>query len=137
MRNKIIPILLSLILLLAACTSPAEPTTLKIAVLPIIDTLPMYVAQQEGLFEKHNVSVAFVPVASAPERDQILSAGQADGAILPLEIRAITVRLFRRGWGIISSSRNWTRPSVRRAARRASSASRSSAWTPVSWRRSK
>jgi NitT/TauT family transport system substrate-binding protein len=55
--------------------------TLRIAVLPIIDTLPMYVAQQEGLFAKHNVTVEFVPVASAPERDQILAAGQADGTI--------------------------------------------------------
>ncbi len=81
MRNKIIPILLSLILILVACTSPAEPATLKIAVLPIIDTLPMYVAQQEGLFAKHGVNVEFVPVASAPERDQILAAGQADGTI--------------------------------------------------------
>jgi NitT/TauT family transport system substrate-binding protein len=55
--------------------------TLKIAVLPIIDTLPMYVAQQEGLFAKHGVNVEFIPVASAPERDQILAAGQADGTI--------------------------------------------------------
>ena len=54
---------------------------MKIAVLPIIDTLPMYVAQQEGLFAKHGVNVEFVPVASAPERDQILAAGQADGTI--------------------------------------------------------
>ncbi len=59
----------------------AQPVTLKIAVLPIIDTLPMYVAQQEGLFAKHDVNVEFVPVASAPERDQLLAAGQADGAI--------------------------------------------------------
>jgi len=81
MRNKFLPILLSLIFILSACASPAEPATLKIAVLPIIDTLPMYVAQQEGLFAKHNVTVEFVPVASAPERDQILAAGQADGAI--------------------------------------------------------
>ena len=41
-----------------AATSPEVPTeapvqnvgTLKIAVLPIIDTLPMYVAEAEGLF---------------------------------------------------------------------------------------
>ena len=87
MRNKIVSILLSLIFLFTACTSPAEPANLKIAVLPIIDTLPMYVAQQEGLFTKHGVNVEFVPVASAPERDQILAAGQADGTIhqtLPL-----------------------------------------------------
>jgi NitT/TauT family transport system substrate-binding protein len=81
MKNKFILILLSLAFLLFACGSPAEPATLKIAVLPIIDALPMYVAQQEGLFIKHGVSVEFVPVASAPERDQILAAGQADGTI--------------------------------------------------------
>jgi NitT/TauT family transport system substrate-binding protein len=68
-------------LILSACGTPAKPATLKIAVLPIIDTLPMYVAQQEGLFAKHGVNVEFVPVASAPERDQLLAAGQADGAV--------------------------------------------------------
>lgn len=55
--------------------------TLKIAVLPIIDTLPMYVAEAEGLFAKHGVTVELIPVASAPERDQLLAAGQADGTI--------------------------------------------------------
>ncbi|MBI3152120.1 MAG: ABC transporter substrate-binding protein [Chloroflexi bacterium] len=75
----------------AAATEPAtqvateapvsEMVTLKIAVLPIIDTLPMYVAQQEGLFAKFGVNVEFIPVASAPERDQLLAAGQADGTI--------------------------------------------------------
>ncbi len=58
-----------------------EPVTLKMAVLPIIDTLPMHVAAAEGLFEKHGVKVEFVPVASAPERDQVLAAGQADGTL--------------------------------------------------------
>lgn len=93
---------LLLVILLAACTptvpateAPATeaaasvPTeapvrnvgTLKIAVLPIIDTLPMYVAQQEGLFAKHGLTVELVPVTSAPERDQLLAAGQADGAV--------------------------------------------------------
>jgi NitT/TauT family transport system substrate-binding protein len=86
MRRKIASILLGLLFLLSACApatpaAVAEPITLKIAVLPIIDTLPMYVAQQEGLFAKHGVNVEFIPVASAPERDQILAAGQADGTI--------------------------------------------------------
>src|SRR5512141_586953 len=67
---------LLLAILLAACGSaaPAVPATepavteagsqvqndaktLKIAVLPIIDTLPMYVAEAEGLFAKHGVGV--------------------------------------------------------------------------------
>ncbi len=59
----------------------AEPATLKIAVLPILDALPMYVAEQEGLFAAHNVVVKFIPAASAAERDQIIVAGQADGLI--------------------------------------------------------
>ena len=52
MRKIIAITLLMLNIILSACTpvttSTSQPVTLKIAVLPIIDTLPMYVAQQEG-----------------------------------------------------------------------------------------
>jgi NitT/TauT family transport system substrate-binding protein len=91
MNKKITILLLFLLLLLPACAPRAVPGTstesavnarpLKIALLPIIDALPMYVAQQEGLFAKHAVSIEFIPVASAPERDQLLAAGGADGTI--------------------------------------------------------
>jgi NitT/TauT family transport system substrate-binding protein len=65
-----------------AAGAPAqEPVALKIAVLPIIDTLPLYVAQQEDFFTNHGVSVELVPVASAPERVQLMAAGQVDGTI--------------------------------------------------------
>ena len=104
MRSRILSFVLLLSLLLAACApavvaeeaaetesateskneavvESANVGTLKIAVLPIIDTLPMYVAEAEGLFAKHGVTVELIPVASAPERDQLLAAGQADGTI--------------------------------------------------------
>ncbi|MFC2042647.1 ABC transporter substrate-binding protein [Chloroflexota bacterium] len=74
-------------LLVGACsqnslkTTTDEPITLKMAVLPILDTLPMYVAQQEGLFEQNGIQVEFIPVASGAERDQVVSAGQADGMV--------------------------------------------------------
>lgn len=77
-------------LVLTACSAtmtpgPAgvstEPVTLKIAVLPILDALPMYVAQQKGYFEAQDIKVEFIPVGSAAERDQIMAAGQADGMI--------------------------------------------------------
>jgi NitT/TauT family transport system substrate-binding protein len=61
--------------------SSGEQPTLKIAVLPILDALPMYVAQQEGLFEKNGIKVEFIPAASAAERDQIFASGQVDGII--------------------------------------------------------
>jgi len=65
----------------AAGNQGAEPTTVRMALLPIVDNLPMYVAQQEGLFEKNNLSVELIPVASAAERDQVVNAKQADGMI--------------------------------------------------------
>jgi NitT/TauT family transport system substrate-binding protein len=60
---------------------PTEMVTLKLALLRLLETLPMYVAQQEGLFEAKGVRVEFIPAASAAERDQIITAGQADGMI--------------------------------------------------------
>ena len=81
MNKKIVVVYLSLVILLSACAPQKTTETLKIAVLPIIDTLPRYVAQQEGLFAEQGVNVEFIPVASAPERDQLLAAGGADGTI--------------------------------------------------------
>ncbi|MBK7319757.1 ABC transporter substrate-binding protein [Candidatus Villigracilis affinis] len=95
-RIKSLLALVIIALLAVACApataAPQETVTLKIAVLPIIDTLPMYVAQQEGLFAKHGVNVEFVPVASAPERDQLVGAGQADGMVN----ETISVMLFNK-----------------------------------------
>jgi len=83
----LIPCLFVFSLIVGACsqssltTTSVEPITLKMAVLPILDTLPMYVAQQEGLFQENGVQVEFIPVASGAERDQLVSAGQADGMV--------------------------------------------------------
>jgi NitT/TauT family transport system substrate-binding protein len=68
---------------LGACAPAAGPEdpTLKIAVLPILDALPMYVADAQGYFKDAGITVDFVPVASAAERDQIIQSGQADGMI--------------------------------------------------------
>lgn len=75
--------ILALSLVLSACQSAATtgPATVKLALLPIIDTLPVLVAQQEGLFETNNVNVEVISVASAAERDQVITSGQADGMI--------------------------------------------------------
>jgi NitT/TauT family transport system substrate-binding protein len=72
-------------LTLAAC-SPAAPTasgpvTLKLAVIPVLETLPLYVADSEGLFAAQGVRVEFIPAASAPVRDQLIASGEADGMI--------------------------------------------------------
>jgi NitT/TauT family transport system substrate-binding protein len=74
-------VVLSLILAACAPAQQVQTTPLKFISLRIIDFLPMYVAQQEGFFEKHGVIVELLPVATPPERDQLILAGQADGMI--------------------------------------------------------
>ena len=72
-------------LTLAGCgpTTPeaSGPVTLKLAVIPVLETLPLYVAQSEGLFAEQGVQVEFIPAASAPVRDQLIASGEADGMI--------------------------------------------------------
>lgn len=75
-------LILSLSLLLSACAqAEQEQVTLRMALLPVLDTLPIHVAAQEGFFEEQGVGVEVIPVSSAPERDQIVSAGEADGML--------------------------------------------------------
>ena len=84
MSTKIYTLFIVITILLAAtaCSSPAEgPTTIRIAALPVLDTLPIHVAQEEGLFEKYNVVVEVLPAGSAPKRDEMINAGQADGMV--------------------------------------------------------
>ena len=87
MKQKAFPILMLASILvslsLAACGPAATPApvTIKVAVLPVLDVLPMLVANAEGLYAKHNLVVEFVPVGSAPERDQLIVAGQVDAVM--------------------------------------------------------
>ncbi|MCL5998389.1 MAG: MetQ/NlpA family ABC transporter substrate-binding protein [Chloroflexi bacterium] len=70
--------------LLGACTqaqAPSEAPTLKIGLLPVLEALPMYVAESQGYFKNEGISIEFVPAASAAERDQLMQAGQIDGMI--------------------------------------------------------
>lgn len=80
-RIFIITALMAFSLLLGACSTDQGPVTIRIAVLPILDALPMYVADAQGYFEEEGLTVEFIPVSSAPERDQLIQSGQADGMI--------------------------------------------------------
>lgn len=62
-------------------TQAMEPVTLKFVVIPVLDTLPIRVAYEEGIFDKYGLKVELIPAQAAPERDQLISAGQADGMI--------------------------------------------------------
>lgn len=73
-------ILLALAMILAlATTVRAENIGMRFGVLPVIDTLPLRVADREGLFAKHGLDVTLVRFMSALERDTAMQTGQIDG----------------------------------------------------------
>ena len=96
--KAVLPLILVLMLVTAGCTAgntpgqPTDTTPIRIAVLPIVEGLPLYAAQDNGFFEKQSVKVEFIPAGSAAERDQLIAAGQADGMINDL----LAVALFNR-----------------------------------------
>ncbi len=59
----------------------AEPQPLRIALLPILDSFPFYVAEKKGYFNDSNVKVKAIPVGSGLERDQLMQAGEIDGML--------------------------------------------------------
>lgn len=75
-----------------ATATQAEPVTIKFIVLPILDALPLYVAEEKGYFAEQGVKLQFIAAASAAERDQLMAAGQADGLINDL----LSVVLYNR-----------------------------------------
>lgn len=109
MQRRLITLLAAfgLLLSLAACSSPPteEPvlqTTevqddavgesnemLRVALLPILDSLPYYVAEEQGYFADEGVSVEVVPVGSGFERDQLMQAGELDGMLTEMPVAAI------------------------------------------------
>ena len=54
---------------------------LKVALLPIFDVLPFYVAREKGYFDARGVEIQAVPVGSGLERDQLMQAGEIDGML--------------------------------------------------------
>jgi ABC-type nitrate/sulfonate/bicarbonate transport system substrate-binding protein len=69
--------------LLIGCTAapakPAEKTSLKFAVIPLLINLPGNVAVKEGLCEKQNLSVEIVSFRSTAEQESALLSGAVDG----------------------------------------------------------
>ena len=55
--------------------------SLKVALLPILDTFPYHVAKQKGYFAAAGLKVEVVPVGSGLERDQLMQAGAVDGML--------------------------------------------------------
>ncbi len=81
---KIFVLVLALgLALLTGCSDQEKEQSapVKFGVLPIVDNLPFWVAEEKGYFADEGVKVELVPFDSAMERDSAISAKQVDGAL--------------------------------------------------------
>ena len=116
LQRRLLIVVLSLGMLAAACAPQATPAptassapeaaeasptpeemavsgdmpTLRMALLPVLDVLPFFIAQQNGYFTDEGVNVELVPVSSALEREQLMTSGEVDGVLTDVIGPAIT-----------------------------------------------
>ena len=87
MRWQVLVVIAAIAVLFAGCVAEkpekevSEKVKIKVGLLPIEDTFPVIIADEEGLFEKHGIEVEVIPFQSALERDAALEAGEIDACI--------------------------------------------------------
>lgn len=84
----------------------AEPVRLRLALLPVIDALPVHVSLADGAFATAGLAVEILPVASAAERDQVVQAGRADLVVADL----VALALYRQAGLDMRAIRHSMRP---------------------------
>lgn len=62
----------------------ADSASLKVAVMPTLDCLPLYVAESHGLFEREGLSIALYPYKAQMDCDTALRNGWVDGMMTDL-----------------------------------------------------
>lgn len=101
MMRKILPVVMMAIALLSACgdsyqtkrrlsaaerarTDSIDKAALKIAVLPTLDCMPLYVARSTGLFDTLGVEVHLKPFAAQMDCDTALERHRVEGTVTDL-----------------------------------------------------
>lgn len=82
-HRVIVAILMSCISLSASLCAGESATSKKVAIrfgtLPVLQALPLFVAQDKGIFARLGVNVELIPFSAAAEKDIALSSGNIDG----------------------------------------------------------
>lgn len=85
-------ILLLPVLVLCGCTrqkAKEEKVTIRFGVLPVLQALDLFVASEEGYFEKAGVDVELIPFNTSTESTIALSTGKIDGYFADLFTPAV------------------------------------------------
>jgi NitT/TauT family transport system substrate-binding protein len=87
MRRVSFVLLAAVLAAIAVSCVPAKPEEpkLKLALIPVLDTIPIFIAQQNGYFAEQGITVETIPVKSPQERDVLVTTGQVDGVLTDLQ----------------------------------------------------
>jgi NitT/TauT family transport system substrate-binding protein len=87
MRRVSLVLLAAVLAAIAVSCVPAQPEEpkLKLALIPVLDTIPIFIAQQNGYFAEQGITVEAIPVKSPQERDVLVTTGQVDGVLTDLQ----------------------------------------------------
>ena len=87
MRRVSLVVLAAVLAAVAVSCVPARPEEpkLKLALIPVLDTIPIFIAQQNGYFAEQGITVETIPVKSPQERDVLVTTGQVDGVLTDLQ----------------------------------------------------
>ena len=80
-------VLAAVLAAIAVSCVPAKPEEpkLKLALIPVLDTIPIFIAEQNGYFAEQGITVEAIPVKSPQERDVLVTTGQVDGVLTDLQ----------------------------------------------------
>jgi NitT/TauT family transport system substrate-binding protein len=87
MHRVSLVVLAAVLAAIAVSCVPAKPEEpkLKLALIPVLDTIPIFIAQQNGYFAEQGITVETIPVKSPQERDVLVTTGQVDGVVTDLQ----------------------------------------------------
>ena len=62
----------------------ADSPFIRVGILPVVESVPFWIAQEKGIFRSLGLNVEIVPFASALERDSAIQSGRIQAAICDL-----------------------------------------------------
>ncbi|MCL6611978.1 MAG: ABC transporter substrate-binding protein [Peptococcaceae bacterium] len=80
-KHLCLALLLLIIVMAAAGCAGKKEDKIRIGLLPIVESLPFYVASDKGYFQSEGISVDLINFDSAVERDSAMQAGEIDGTL--------------------------------------------------------
>lgn len=80
-RKKYLYLILVLATILATGCAGKKDDKMKIGLLPIVDSLPFFVAAEKGYFQAEGINVELINFPSAMERDSAIQAREIDGTL--------------------------------------------------------